>query len=194
MCLLTSSFSQLLIQSFACAITYSFTHISTCPWKFFVTHSTTCQLAFSSISYQSFTYRKHSYVICMLAQSLSGSLFCIFGELLYWQVGKECRVLTSGMLGMWQLDSLNFPPASAARLCMTMKPNMVAYSWQGEAAHPEHKLNKVSHPPHLSAHMYIAENDTVSLCLWVSFICTIYLYRLWLKWRGLAADSGLCRD
>lgn len=53
-----------------------------------------------------------------------------------WQGCKECRGLTSGMLGMWQLDSPNFSPASAARLFWTMNPNTVAHSWQRRAAYP----------------------------------------------------------
>lgn len=52
------------------------------------------------------------------------------------KVVKNAEGLTSGMLGMWQLDSSNFPPASAARLFWTMNPNTVAHSWQRGAAYP----------------------------------------------------------
>lgn len=110
---------------------------------FFITHSFICVLVWSEthshIHSSGCLHAYYYYIFCqsylyslsLIESSLhcfSGALVSLFGQLLCWQVWKECRALTSGMLGMWQLDSPNFLPASAVRLNSSLfNTNKVAH-------------------------------------------------------------------
>lgn len=145
---------RLFIHSFARSVTFlslTFSHVAVFGQKFWV--CSTC--VYSNVSCQSLASRKR-FVICMLTQSntLDHLLACSVNSFC-WQVWKECGALTSGMLGMWQLGSLNFLRASAAQTHQTMnvESKHVGPFMTEESCLPWAKAEKASQTSHLRAHM-----------------------------------------